>query len=123
MYKRQVLTASHNPPEYNGYKVYWQDGGQLVPPQDKEIIEVIEALNYSEIKFESNENLIEYIDVAVDEAFAKSTVENASFNTPKEAKENLKIVYTSLHGTSIKAIPGVLAKAGYTCLLYTSRCV
>ena len=109
-----VLTASHNPPEYNGYKVYWQDGGQLVPPQDKEIIEVIEALNYSEIKFEANENLIEYIDVAVDEAFAKSTVENASFNTPKEAKENLKIVYTSLHGTSIKAIPGVLAKAGYT---------
>jgi phosphomannomutase len=109
-----VLTASHNPPEYNGYKVYWQDGGQLVPPQDKEIIEVIEALNYSEIKFKANENLIEYIDVAIDEAFAKSTVENASFNTPAAAKENLKIVYTSLHGTSIKAIPGVLAKAGYT---------
>jgi phosphoglucomutase len=109
-----VLTASHNPPEYNGYKVYWQDGGQLVPPQDKEIIEVIEALNYSEIKFEANENLIEYIDVAVDEAFAKSTLENASFNTPTSAKEHLKIVYTSLHGTSIKAIPGVLAKAGYT---------
>ena len=109
-----VLTASHNPPEYNGYKVYWQDGGQLVPPQDKEIIQVIDALNYSEIKFEANENLIEYIDVAVDEAFAKSTVENASFNTPTAAKENLKIVYTSLHGTSIKAIPGVLAKAGYT---------
>jgi len=109
-----VLTASHNPPEYNGYKVYWQDGGQLVPPQDKEIIQVIEDLNYSEIKFEANENLIEYIDVAIDEAFAKSTVENASFNTPTAAKENLKIVYTSLHGTSIKAIPGVLAKAGYT---------
>ncbi|GAA4042645.1 phospho-sugar mutase [Flavobacterium chungnamense] len=109
-----VLTASHNPPEYNGYKVYWQDGGQLVPPQDGEIIEVIEGLNYSEIKFEANENLIEYIDVAVDEAFAKSTIENASFNTPLAAKENLKIVYTSLHGTSIKAIPGVLAKAGYT---------
>ena len=51
------------------------------------------------------------IDTEVDEAFAKSTVENASFNTPTEAKENLKIVYTSLHGTSIKAIPGVLSKA------------
>jgi len=109
-----VLTASHNPPEYNGYKVYWQDGGQLVPPQDGEIIEVIENLNYSEIKFEANDNLIEYIDTEVDEAFAKSTIENASFDTPKEAKQNLKIVYTSLHGTSIKAIPGVLAKAGYT---------
>jgi len=109
-----VLTASHNPPEYNGYKVYWQDGGQLVPPQDSEIIQVIEALNYSEINFKANENLIEYIDSEVDAAFAKSTVENCSFNTPSSAKENLKIVYTSLHGTSIKAIPGVLAKAGYT---------
>ena len=109
-----VLTASHNPPEYNGYKVYWQDGGQLVPPQDAEIIKVIEDLKYSDIKFEANNNLIEYIDTEVDEAFAKSTVENASFNTPTEAKANLKIVYTSLHGTSIKAIPNVLAKAGYT---------
>ena len=109
-----VLTASHNPPEYNGYKVYWQDGGQLVPPQDEEIIEVIEALAYDEIKFTANENLIEYIDINVDEAFFSSTIENASFNTPKAAKENLKIVYTSLHGTSIKAIPAVLAQAGYT---------
>lgn len=108
-----VLTASHNPPEYNGYKVYWQDGGQLVPPQDAEIIQVIEALNYSEIKFEANENLIEYIDNEVDEAFFNSTVENASFNTPQATKDNLKIVYTSLHGTSIKSIPQVLAKAGY----------
>ncbi len=109
-----VLTASHNPPEYNGYKVYWQDGGQLVPPQDAEIIKVIEDLKYSEIKFEANNDLIQYIDTEVDEAFAKSTIENASFNTPKVAKANLKIVYTSLHGTSIKAIPNVLAKAGYT---------
>jgi len=109
-----VLTASHNPPEYNGYKVYWQDGGQLVPPQDGEIIQLIEALNYDEIKFAANENLIEYIDTEVDTAFEKSTVENCSFNTPTSAKENLKIVYTSLHGTSIKSIPNVLAKAGYT---------
>jgi len=109
-----VLTASHNPPEYNGYKVYWQDGGQLVPPQDKEIIDVIDALNYNQIKFDANESLIEYIDIDIDEAFAKSTIENASFNTPAAAKESLKIVYTSLHGTSIKAIPNVLAKAGYT---------
>lgn len=109
-----VLTASHNPPEYNGYKVYWQDGGQLVPPQDEEIIQVIENLAYDEIKFKANDSLIEYIGEAVDEAFFKSTIENAGFNTPTAAKENLKIVYTSLHGTSIKAIPAVLAKAGYT---------
>ena len=109
-----VLTASHNPPEYNGYKVYWQDGGQLVPPQDAEIIKVIDELNYNEIKFEANENLIEYIDISVDDAFIKSTIENCSFNTPSSAKEQLKIVYTSLHGTSIKSIPTVLANAGYT---------
>ena len=109
-----VLTASHNPPEYNGYKVYWQDGGQLVPPQDGEIIEVIERLKYSEINFEANESLIEYISTEVDEAFAESTVANASFNTSASAKAGLKIVYTSLHGTSIKMVPNVLTKAGYT---------
>jgi phosphomannomutase len=109
-----VLTASHNPPEYNGYKVYWQDGGQIVPPNDAEIVQIIENLNYSEIKFDANESLIEYIDVTVDEAFAKSTVDNASFNTSAEARKNLKIAYTSLHGTSIKMVPKVLEKAGYT---------
>ena len=107
-----VLTASHNPPEYNGYKVYWQDGGQLVPPQDDEIIQLIEATIYSEIKFEANENLIEYIDKDVDDAFIKSSIENASFNTSASAKNDLKIVYTSLHGTSSKSIPEVLEKAG-----------
>ena len=109
-----VLTASHNPPEYNGYKVYWQDGGQIVPPQDGEIIAEIEALKYSDIKFTANASLIEYIDIEIDEAFVNSTIENASFNTPKAAKENLNIVFTPLHGTSVKSIPAVLAKAGYT---------
>jgi phosphomannomutase len=108
-----VLTASHNPPEYNGYKVYWQDGGQLVPPQDGEIIQLIDSLQYSDVKFEVNESLIEYIDKDIDEAFIASTIENSGFNTPKAAKDNLKIVFTSLHGTSIKLIPDVLAKAGY----------
>lgn len=109
-----VLTASHNPPEYNGYKVYWQDGGQIVPPQDAEIIKEIESLHYENINFNGNESLITYINAEIDEAFINSTIENASFSTPKEAKENLKIVYTSLHGTSIKSIPAVLTKAGYT---------
>jgi phosphoglucomutase len=108
-----VLTASHNPPEYNGYKVYWEDGGQLVPPQDGEIIKMIEATEYSAIKFEADNNLIEYIDHEIDEAFKNSSIENASFNTPQDAKDALQIVFTSLHGTSITAIPGVLEKAGY----------
>jgi phosphoglucomutase len=109
-----VLTASHNPPEYNGYKVYWEDGGQIVPPQDGAIIDVIENLNYNEIKFSANESLIKYIDTEIDEAFVKSSVENASFNTPQEAKDNLNIVFTSLHGTSIMSVPATLEKAGYT---------
>ena len=108
-----VLTASHNPPEYNGYKVYWEDGGQIVPPEDAAIINAIEKLNYSEIKFDANEDLIEYIDQEVDQAFIKSTIENASFNTPAEAKDNLNIVFTSLHGTSITAVPETFAQAGY----------
>ncbi|MDY0090183.1 MAG: phospho-sugar mutase [Flavobacteriaceae bacterium] len=109
-----VLTASHNPPEYNGYKVYWNDGAQLVPPQDGEIIKVIENLSYNEIKFDANENLIQYIDSEVDEAFVQSTIKNVSFNTPESAKRNLKIVYTALHGTSIKLIPTVLEREGYS---------
>ena len=108
-----VLTASHNPPEYNGYKVYWEDGGQLVPPQDNEIIQVIENLKYDEINFVANENLIEYIDKEVDDAFINSTIENASFDTPNEAKDQLKIVFTSLHGTSITSVPETLSRAGY----------
>jgi phosphoglucomutase len=109
-----VLTASHNPPEYNGYKVYWQDGGQIVPPQDGAIIDVIENLKYDEINFSANEDLIHFIDTELDQAFIQSSIENASFNTPAAAKENLNIVFTSLHGTSITIIPETLSKAGYT---------
>ena len=108
-----VLTASHNPPEYNGYKVYWEDGGQLVPPQDKEIIAEINRLKYSEIKFEVNHNLISYIDEQVDEAFAKASIKNGSFGIPQGIKNNLNIVFTSLHGTSITMVPKVLQEAGY----------
>lgn len=108
-----VLTASHNPPEYNGYKVYWEDGGQLVPPQDGEIIAEINNLNYEDVNFSANEDLIEYIDKEVDIAFSEASIENGTFNTSKEARENLKIVFTSLHGTSITMVPQVLEKAGY----------
>lgn len=109
-----VLTASHNPPEYNGYKVYWEDGGQIVPPQDGAIIDGIEKLNFDQIKFDANEDLIHYIGKEVDQAFIKSSIENASFNTPAQAKENLNVVFTSLHGTSITLVPDTLAQAGYT---------
>lgn len=108
-----VLTASHNPPEYNGYKVYWQDGGQLVPPQDSMIIQEIEKLEYSEINFKANSDLIEFIDKKVDDAFIEASVKNGSFDTSSATKDTLKIVFTSLHGTSSTINPQVLAKAGY----------
>lgn len=108
-----VLTASHNPPEYNGYKVYWQDGGQLVPPQDKEIIQIIESLEYGQVNFNANEGLIEYIGDEIDNAFIKMSLQTASFNIPQEVKNQLKIVYTPLHGTSVKLIPDLLENAGF----------
>lgn len=108
-----VLTASHNPPEYNGYKVYWRDGGQLVPPQDDEIIATINDTQYSEINFAAKEDLIELIDERVDKPFIAACVENGSFNTSQAAKDDLKIVFTSLHGTSITANPRALEQAGY----------
>ena len=106
-----VLTASHNPPEYNGYKVYWTDGGQIVPPQDEKIIAEINALPFENIKFNANESLIEVIDTEVDEAFMQACVANGNFNA--KGKDDFKIVFTSLHGTSITAIPEVLKRAGY----------
>lgn len=108
-----VLTASHNPPEYNGYKVYWEDGGQLVPPHDEAIIKEIEALSYEEIRFNARPEHIIKIDTDIDEAFIKSTLQNATLDLTDEARKNLKIVFTSLHGTSIKLIPQTLQKAGY----------
>ena len=106
-----VLTASHNPPEYNGYKVYWTDGGQIVPPQDGKIIAEINSLNIEDIKFKANENLIQVIDKEVDEAFIAQSVDAGNFNA--DGKDDFKIVFTSLHGTSITAIPEVLKRGGY----------
>lgn len=109
-----VLTASHNPPEYNGYKVYWEDGGQLVPPQDGEIIAEIKSLDYADIQFEGNQDLIHFVDKEIDEAFIKASVLNGTFGTSAEDRRKLKIVFTSLHGTSITLIPQVLEKAGFS---------
>ncbi|SFZ92524.1 Phosphomannomutase [Flaviramulus basaltis] len=108
-----VLTASHNPPEYNGYKVYWQDGGQLVPPHDDAVVNMINALKYSDIKFESNNSLIHYIGKDVDNVFIDASVKNGSVGATQTAKDNLTIVFTSLHGTSITAVPETLKRAGY----------
>lgn len=108
-----VLTASHNPPEYNGYKVYWTDGGQLVPPQDKDIINRIDNLEFKDVNFNGNDDLIKELGKAEDEAFINDSIKNGGFNTTEEERKNLNISYTSLHGTSITIIPKVLEKRGY----------
>ena len=108
-----VLTASHNPPEYNGYKVYWADGGQIVPPHDGKIIGNVNALDFSEIKFTANKALIETIGKEVDDVFIAAAVKNGSLS-PNIDRKKLKVVFTSLHGTSIVSVPDALAKAGYT---------
>ncbi len=108
-----VLTASHNPPEYNGYKVYWADGGQIVPPEDGAIINEVNSLEFSQVNFDAKEDLIEVIGKSVDDVFIDASVKNGSLPKTKD-RSQLKIVFTSLHGTSITAIPETLKRAGYT---------
>lgn len=107
-----VLTASHNPPEYNGYKVYWNDGGQIVPPEDGEIIAEIQGLDYSAIRFDADENRISLIDKEVDEPFFEASLKNGSIG--QGDRTLFSLVFTSIHGTSITAVPQVLQKAGFT---------
>ena len=107
-----VLTASHNPPEYNGYKVYWNDGGQIVPPHDNGIIAEVNAVEFSKIKFSENASLLSYVGKEVDTVFIDACVKNGTFNI--QNRGNLKVVFTSLHGTSIMSIPQALKQAGFT---------
>lgn len=106
-----VLTASHNPKEYNGYKVYWNDGGQLVPPHDKGVINEVRKVAVEDIKFEYSDNLIEYIGDAVDRAYLDE-VKKLSLNDA--GKDDLKVVFTALHGTSIVTLPQALEENGFT---------
>lgn len=107
-----VLTASHNPPEYNGYKVYWNDGAQIVPPHDKAIIDRVGAVKVEDIKFDGNPDLIETLDNHVDDVFLKNCVKYGSRNQ-KDGYKSLKIVFTPIHGTSIVSIPEALDRAGF----------
>jgi phosphoglucomutase len=108
-----VLTASHNPPEYNGYKVYWQDGGQLVPPQDSAIITEINTLDYQDIHFNPNHDLIERIDHEVDNAFIEASLNAVPKMATEQNRKDLRVVFTPLHGTSVTMVPPVLAAAGF----------
>lgn len=106
-----VLTASHNPPEYNGYKVYWNDGAQIVPPHDEAIIKEVYSVKFDEIKFGGNDALIEWQDETADEAYIDACIENSIYQ--KEGFEDLNIVFTSIHGTTYTTVPHALEKVGF----------
>lgn len=112
-----VLTASHNPKEYNGYKAYWEDGGQVVEPHDENIITEVQAIkNVDEIKFEGKSNLIHKIDQEIDTPYISQLINSLADPKTKEVikrQRNLSIVYTPLHGTGITLVPHVLKELGF----------
>lgn len=110
-----VCTASHNPKEYNGYKAYWNDGGQLVPPHDKNVIKEVEAIsNVDDVKFSGGESLITLIGKDIDDAYIEMVKGLSVYPEVIRNQNDLKIVYTPIHGTGIKLVPQVLAAYGFT---------
>lgn len=110
-----VCTASHNPKEYNGYKAYWNDGGQLVPPHDKNVItEVDNITSVDEVKWSGGEANITLLGAEMDEAYY-AMVKSLSVYPEVIAKQHeLKIVYTPIHGTGIILVPEILKRFGFT---------
>ena len=110
-----VCTASHNPKEYNGYKAYWNDGGQLVPPHDKNVIIEVESIqSIDDVKWEGGAANIELIGNSMDDAYIKMLQTLSVYPEVIAKQHNLKIVYTPIHGTGITLVPKVLAAYGFT---------
>lgn len=108
-----VLTASHNPKEYNGYKAYWDDGGQVTPPHDKNIVSEVAKLSANDVKFEANEDLIERISTLIDVPYLEAITTNVVSPDVIERQKDLKIVFSPIHGTGITCVPQILAKLGF----------
>ena len=110
-----VLTASHNPKEYNGYKAYWDDGAQLIPPHDKNVINEVQSItSIDEVNFEGNADLIHSIGKDVDEVYLKQI---ASLTLSPEAIKNqhdFNIVFSGIHGTGSVLVPEILRRIGFT---------
>jgi phosphoglucomutase len=110
-----VCTASHNPKEYNGYKAYWDDGGQLVPPHDKNVISEVEAIqSVDEVKWSGGEHNIQLMGDAMDQDYIKMLTSLSVYPEIITQQQDLKIVYTPIHGTGITLVPKVLASFGFT---------
>jgi len=109
-----VITASHNPKEYNGYKAYWDDGGQLISPHDKNVIEEVNKIGgIQEIQFEGNQTLIQRIGNEIDEAYLAKIKSLSLSPEAIQRQKNFKIVYTPLHGTGVKLVPESLTNFGF----------
>ncbi len=109
-----VITASHNPKEYNGYKAYWEDGGQLVSPHDKNVITEVEKItDFSMVNFNSNEKLIEYLDEKFDDIYINKILDLSLSPESIKKQDNLVFVYTPIHGTGGQIIPKLFSKAGF----------
>jgi phosphoglucomutase len=110
-----VITASHNPKEYNGYKVYWNDGAQVVAPHDANIITEVNAIqSVDEVKFQADESRIHLIGAELDAAYLAKVKELSINPEAIQRQHDLKIVYTPLHGTGITMVPKALAQLGFT---------
>jgi phosphoglucomutase len=108
-----IITASHNPKEYNGYKAYWEDGSQIVTPHDKNIIAEVKAVKIDDIKFEGNPDLIEVLGADMDQLYL-DTVKTLSLSPEAiQNQKDLKIVFTPLHGTTVKLVPDSLRNYGF----------
>jgi len=117
-----IITASHNPKEYNGYKAYWSDGAQLVPPHDENVIaEVNKITNIDDIKFTGNPDLIQIIGEEIDKAFIEAVKTISLSPEAIRRHKDLKIVYTPLHGTGIKLIPRALKEYGFENIIHISE--
>ncbi len=109
-----VCTASHNPKEYNGYKAYWDDGGQLVPPHDKNVISEVEIIqSVDEVKWSGGEQNIQLLGDAMDQDYIKMLTSLSVYPEIIAQQQDLKIVYTPIHGTGITLVPKVLARFGF----------
>jgi len=110
-----VCTASHNPKEYNGYKAYWNDGGQLVPPHDKDVIKEVDKIaSVDEVKWNGGEANISLIGADIDNAYMEMVKGLSVYPEVIAKQKDLKIVYTPIHGTGIKLVPEVLKRFGFT---------
>lgn len=109
-----ILTASHNPKEYNGYKAYWDDGSQIVAPHDENIVEEVLKIKPEDIRFNGPDELIEIMGAEMDEKFLEKVKTVSISPDVIERHKNMKIVYTPIHGTGVKLIPAALRKFGFT---------